>query len=141
METHEEPSWIANKEKLLCLIVLDDGIVQKMMPGAPPAFCRAFIVQNRDTGLIYCKYRFKHADGRNWYRIVPEEQNADTVEVLRRGFEITFKTATAMAGGDYENAFQCFYPPDDKGDPGKTIIWLEQKDLIEISVESPRRQA
>jgi hypothetical protein len=131
------PYWNSNEEKLLCLMVLDDGAVERMLgPGIAAAYWRGFIVQNRETGVIYCKSRFKHANGdRNWYQVTPEIQNASTMQDLREKFEATFRLAIDITGGDAEKAILCFYPPDDYGDGAKTIIWLEQQDLIEIRVE------
>ncbi len=132
----ERACWNADTEKLLCLMVLNDDIVQRMLlPGAPPAYWRAFIVQNRSSGLIYCKFRFKQHDSRNWYQITPTIQNDQTVQELRRKMEATFRLAVDIAGGDADKAIECFFPPDDNGDYGKTLIWLEMQDLIEIRIE------
>jgi hypothetical protein len=115
-------------------MVLDDGVVQDVIvPGAKPAFWRAFIVQNRETGIVSCKYRFKQIDATNWYEITPKEQNANTVKVLREKVETVFRLASGAFGADPNKAIQCFYPPDDGGDGAKTIIWLEMQDLAEIT--------
>ena len=47
--------------------------------------------------------------------------------------------ATKICSGDSARAIECFYPPDDGGDGLKTIIWLEQKDLIELKEVRPEK--
>ena len=53
-------SWDTHKEKLLCHMVLDDGFAKGLSPIAGSAFWRAFIVQDRKTGVISCKMRWKY---------------------------------------------------------------------------------
>jgi hypothetical protein len=129
-----EPYWNSNKEKLLCFMLLDDSVVQDIIvPGAKPAYWRAFIVQNRETGIISCKYRFKQQDSTNWYQIIPAEQNVNTAQDLREKMETVFRLACCVFGAYPDKVIQCFFPPDDGGDGAKTIIWLEMQDLVELT--------
>lgn len=135
--------WNTQKEKLLCLMVLDDEIAQKMMPGAASAFWRGFIVQDRQTGTIFAKFRFRYKDHSNWAEIVPPVQDENTMKDLRFKLELTVRLASdifSTANGvviDIDKVIVCFYPPDDGGDPVKTVAWLEMRDLIKITrVES-----
>lgn len=138
-----DPYWNTQKEKLLCLMVLDDAIAQKMLPGIEPAFWRGFIVQDRQTGSIFAKFRFRYKEHSNWAEIVPTVQNDNTLQDLRFKLELTFRLAAdifSTANGvvvDIDKVMACFYPPDDDGDPGKTLIWLEMRDLIGITRVEP----
>jgi hypothetical protein len=129
--------WDTSKQKLLCFMLIDDSLGEKIYgPEAKGiAYWRAFIVEDRKTGEVMGMYRFKHPDGtRNWVHIKPKnpaEKRDAVVARLRCGLEDTINIAAKVAG--LPNRVQCFYPPDDGGDAGKTIIWLEQHDLIEIS--------
>lgn len=128
-----EACWNIRKEKLLCHMLLDDGIAQRVVPGAAPAYWRAFIVQDRETGIISAKFRFRKPNGdRDWHEIIPALQNDQTVQRLRRSLEAVLRTGLLLVQGiNPEHAIKSFYPPDDGGDPNRTIIWLEQQDLIE----------
>lgn len=136
-----EAGWNSNKERLLCMMVLDDDLAPALSPLAGPAFWRAFIVQNRKTGEVLVKFRFKYKNGeRSWYAVTAKDkQNAEAEATrLRCGLEDVLRLALRAVPLDIDpervdHAVQCFYPPDDEGDPGKTIIWLEQRDLIEIT--------
>jgi hypothetical protein len=137
--TEFQAGWESNKEKLLCFVLLNDAIAQRLVPGAAPAYWRAFIVQNRETGQILARMRFKQPDGsRNWTEIVPTIQNDQTLQDIRCKLEDVFRIATSVFGIYPDNAIKCFYPPDDNGDPGKTLIWLEQRDLVEITRIEPK---
>jgi hypothetical protein len=127
-------SWLIDKEKLLCFLLVDDQYAQTLSYTAGSAFFRAFIVQDRETGLIKAKFRFKYASGdRNWFQIEPKEQNKDTATRLRCSLEDVLREGAVHFGLTLPlDGVQCFYPPDDGGDPAKTVIWLEQQDLIEI---------
>jgi hypothetical protein len=134
-------SWLTDEEKLLCHMVLDDSLGPQVSDIAEGAFFRAFIVQNRKTGLISAKMRwsYKKPKGKSWVELKPTDQNQNdpymTVEYLRCGIENVLKTALTAFGINPQkvaNAVHCYYPPDDGGDASKTIIWLEERDLIEI---------
>lgn len=132
-------SWNANEEKLLCLMVLNDDLADKLSCIAGPAFFRAFIVQNRKTGKIIAKMRWNYiTKGKSWTYLEPKEQGQpeQLSEHLRCSIQDILTTAASVIGNlsqkETEDAIHCFYPPDDGGDPGKVIIWLEQQDLVEI---------
>ena len=137
-----------NKEKIRCLVVLDDKVASKLCSRPGPAYFRGFILESRETHHVFALYRFKYEDGeRNWFQLKPKEQNDVEVRVeeLRCGVENVLKLGLEMFGVDErtaENAIQCYYPPDDGGDPAKTIIWMDQQDLVEITVEkAPQKEA
>jgi hypothetical protein len=131
-----------SKEKLRCLIVLDDVVAGRLSCKAGPAYWRAFITEDRTTHRVHAEFRFKYDNGeKNWFRSQPKVQISPeaTIEELRCGMEDIMKKGFKVFGIDAaapENAIQCYYPPDDGGDPMKTIIWLEQQDLIEVTVET-----
>lgn len=130
------------KEKMRCLMVLDDVVAGRLSCKAGPAYWRAFITEDRTTHLVHAEFRFKYDDGeRNWFRNQPKVQISPeaAIEKLRCEMEDIMKTSFEVFGIDAaatENAIQCYYPPDDGGDPMKTIIWLEQQDLVEVTVET-----
>jgi hypothetical protein len=130
-----------NKEKLRCLMELDDALAMRLSPLAGPAYWRGFIVENRETHLVSAMFRFNYVDGkRNWFKIKPKTQANQEAAMLkmRCGMEAVIKTALSVFGVEsavIDDAIRCHYPPDDEGDPFKTIIWLEQQDLIEFEVK------
>lgn len=129
------------EEKLVCMMVLDDSFARRVSCTAGSAFWRGFILENRTTHRITAQMRFKYESGvRSWSEIDPSEQREREAEIarLRCGLEDVLKTALLAFGveaAEAEDAIQCFYPPDDQGDPMKTLVWLEQQDLVEITVE------
>ena len=130
-----------NKEKMRCLMVLDDVVAGRLSCAAGPAYWRAFIMEDRATHLVRGEFRFKYDNGeKNWFQSQPKVQTSPGAEVekLRCELEDILKKALEIFGlnaAAVENAIQCYYPPDDGGDPAKTLIWLEQQDLIEFTVE------
>jgi hypothetical protein len=131
-------SWNANTEKLLCLVLLDDKYAPRLSDRAGQAFARAFIVEDRASGEIRMMFRFRYKDPdeRSWYEARPDQKKGiEAVEFLRHAIQDVWVTATAMLGGRRlpDDAVKAFYPPDDGGDPGRTIIWLEMQDLVEIA--------
>lgn len=130
-----------NKEKLRCVVVVDDEVAGKLCSHPGPAYYRGFILEDRETHRVFALYRFKYDDGeRSWFRLDPKEQNGveAMVEHLRCGVEDVLKLGLLVFGVDarlLENAITFHYPPDDEGDPMKTIVWLEGQDLAEITVE------
>ena len=130
-----------DKEKIRCLMVLDDGIAGKLSCKAGPAYWRAFILENRETHQVYVQFRFKYQNGeKSWFQTRLKKQTSPeaATEELRCGLEDVMKTGLGAFGADAEaaeNAIQCYYPPDDGGDPAKTIILLEQQDLVEVTIE------
>ena len=133
----DDPSWDVDNEKLLCHILLDDSYAPMLSTRAGPAFFRAFIVENRATGQLSMKFRFKYQDGkRNWFRITPTDGGKTGIEELRKGVRSGLKTSAIFMGIPLpEDAVKFFDPPDDGGDGMKTVAWLVERDLIEVSVE------
>jgi len=132
--------WVTQEEKLLCFMVLSDSMAKELTDIAGEAFWRAFIVQNRKTGKITAKYRFKYNDGhRNWFEVAPSKNlsASDTVEYLRDGLETVLKMALDVFGVDPQKiarSIESFYPPDDGGDLEKTLEWIRSKpDLFELT--------
>jgi|SRR5215831_16007919 len=128
-------SWNTDEEKMLCLIVLDDDIGQAISPIAGDAFFRAFILENRKTGVVSCKFRFRYKDHDSWYEITPgsPKSRAERVTELQEGMEKVISQTLARRIGIPKfppNLLVSHFPPDDEGDPQKTIEWLLAKDLI-----------
>ena len=141
-------SFDLDKNKMRCFMVLDDSLGPRLSRNAAPAFWRAFILEDRTTHEIYAKMRFSYISGeKTWFQLrpnqnLPQDQldltEDQIVESLRCGLEDAIKLANSLMGIDpvtVEHAIKCFYPPDDQGDPVKTIIWLEEQNLIEIEVK------
>jgi hypothetical protein len=130
-------SWDVNQEKLLCHFLLDDAFAPLVSSEAGPAFFRGFIVQDRTTGSISMKFRFKYKDDtRNWFALDPKEQGPDTVRQLQYGIRKTLEEASFRMGIVLpECAIKFFLPADDGGDGSRTLAWLVEQDLIEVSIE------
>jgi hypothetical protein len=129
--------WIANKQKLICLMALNDEVAQAMSSKAGEAFFRAFIVEERDSGNISCKFRYRYTDGGSWYTIElkDEEQKksrAERVAKFQETMEEMILKALEHFGGvkPPRAVFTSHFPPDDGGDWQKTIDWLVKEDLI-----------
>ena len=128
--------WDSHKEKLLCHMVLLDKYAKALSSTAGVAFWRAFIAEDRETGVVIAKFRWNYTTtGRQWYRIIPSVGTKDPANHLRRNLEsVLVQAATALGVPESEtlHMIECFYPPDDGGNPDNTIAWLVEKDLIEI---------
>lgn len=133
-------SWNVNEEKLLCLMLLDDNLAPLMSSDAGPAYFRAFIVENRKTGEVALKLRFRYKRGpRMWTKFAHKElRGAEAMKEFHAGVVNMLTYAAQGIGRELPaSAIKSFYPPDDQGDAGKTIIWLEMQDLIEIESVVP----
>lgn len=127
-----------NKEKLVALIIVDDEIGQMLSSKASETFVRAFIVEDRQTGEISARMRFRYDDHDAWIGISPSAENqklsrAELVSRFQEGIEMTFRGAmTAMSGGIVppKKVIDCRYPPDDEGQPMRTVKWMQEQDLI-----------
>ncbi len=121
-----------NENRLLCFIVVDDAVAKEISSQAGEAFLRGFVLQNRKTGKVWACYRFRYDDERrNWYRLDPhpEKKLQGAQSELEVGIAKAFRLAArAQTGRDIE--VSSFYPPDDHGDPIKTLDWLRKMDLI-----------
>jgi hypothetical protein len=135
-EPEDEPGWMTNVEKLRCLIVLDDGAAALLSPRAGVAYFRAFIVEDRVTGAVTLKfrYRYKDPDERSWSRVTMDKRGDGAIEFFRQAIEKVLREGARRIGLPLpKDAIQAFYPPDDGGDVTSTLIWLEMRDLIEIT--------
>jgi hypothetical protein len=136
-------SWDLNNEKLLSHILIDDRYARLLSERAGEAFFRCFIVEDRATGAVSMKYRFKYSDGnRNWFVVKSRERGAAAVDRLKLGMRKVISTAAQARGTPLPpDAIVYFDPPDDEGDGTKTIQWLVDRDLIEVvGVERERRE-
>lgn len=84
-------SWKLNKQKLLCFMLVDDALGEKILgPSANGiAFWRAFIVEDRQTGEVSGFWRFKYPDGnRSWYSLKAKagKTGDDAARFWRRRF-------------------------------------------------------
>lgn len=137
-----EGGWNTEKEKLLCFVVLDDVVAEVISEGAGTAFFRAFVVQDRESGVIQARFRFHYKNGeKSWHEIKPRDQTAETVERLKAGFKLMLDEAARRMNINLPDGAVTFHePPDDGGDGARTIMWLEMQDLIEfVSVELAER--
>jgi hypothetical protein len=128
-------SWNVGEEKLLCFMVLDDHLAQRISTTAGPAFWRGFILQNRKTGEIFATYRFRYQSGeRNWMELRPKDQGQGCLKRLHYAMETSVGLAISvmLPGVDVRAALKSFYPPDDEGHPERTVHWLAERDLIEV---------
>jgi hypothetical protein len=125
-------------QKLLCLMLLDDELATVLSEKAGEAFWRAFIVEDRATGKIQARQRFRYVDHDSWAHINlnPEQQKksrAERLAFLQEGLERVQREAfTLLTKGlkPPENMVRSFFPPDDEGDGTNTIKWLMEQDLI-----------
>jgi len=128
-------------EKLLCMLALSDTIADKL--GMPAdAFWRGFVVQDRQSGEIRARHRFKYSDTKkNWHEIRSSSKGKalskeELVDSLKHGLSIVMAFAAVHFEVNLDELdgeiVQEFYPPDDNGDVQATLDWLVQQDLVEI---------
>lgn len=139
-------AWNSNEERLLCHMLLRDELAARLkLTSEGTTFWRAFIVQNRKSGEVYAKMRFRHKkDKASWSRIHPIDQsNAQkTVQYLQSNLEEVLTTALELmhpeiGSAEVRSAVVSFFPPPDDGDGSKTIDWLIAQDLIQIKEVIP----
>ena len=90
-----------NKEKMRCLMVLDDVVAGRLSCAAGPAYWRAFIMEDRATHLVRGEFRFKYDNGeKNWFQSQPKVQTSPGAEVekLRCELEDILKKALEIFG-------------------------------------------
>jgi hypothetical protein len=129
-----------NTQKLHCLLVLQDSIAEALSVNAGNAFLRGFITEDRATGEVMAKYRFRYKDHDSWFhiRLEPEKQRLpvrERVEYLASGMETVFRMGVEMmAGGEPapKDIIVCCYPPE-PDDAEKTFDWLVAQDLVEVT--------
>ena len=118
------------KEKILCLIVVDDKISELAHGERIPAYLRAFVLQDRQTGDVYAMTRFKQADGsRRWTKL---QKDGHTADDYCKEIEAIFHLAIKTLNYEGDNPVSCFYPPKELG-PMESIEWMEKMNLIEVT--------
>jgi hypothetical protein len=128
------------KERLRCLIVLNDQVADALSSRAGNAFFRAFVVEDCKTGEVWCKQRFRYVDSDSWSHMHhgPDQQKLSIdgrVKFFVDGIEKVLLTGlTMMAGGATvpKGVVTCFYPPNPE-DQRATLEWLIQQDLVEMT--------
>jgi hypothetical protein len=131
-------------QKLLCLMLLNDQLATALSDKAGEAFFRAFIVEDRLTGEIHARQRFRYVDHDSWshLNLNAERQKlgrAQRVAFLQEGIEKVLREALRLfaSAEPPKSAVLSFFPPDDEGDGVKTIKWLMEQNLIhEPRIES-----
>jgi hypothetical protein len=120
--------WVGNKQKLICLMTLGDGIGVALSRADSPFF-RAFIVEDRTTHRISANMRFRYHDRVCWYRIKLKEDEqqknsaAEKVAHIQEGLEqVLAESFTYFANGATppKGWITCHYPPDEESDWQKT---------------------
>ena len=141
---NDQPYVNFNKERLLCHMVLTDDIAPLLSDIAGPAYWRAFILQDRDSKIVYARFRYRYQkpDGSSessWYKIEPQNQIGtspeSTVRHLRESLEKVLKTGMAIVGlseQQINSSVVCFYPPADVDDAEQILAWMIEKDLIQV---------
>lgn len=139
------------KENLRCLVALSDEIAEVMSAGtAGVAFWRGFIVEDRKTGEIWAKSRFRYKTGDSWMHLhlEPEKRKLpvkEQVQHLASSFERVLRGGMAMMAGTAKSLDEalredngvpkglvtCFYPPNPE-DAQATFEWLIQQDLVGV---------
>jgi hypothetical protein len=138
------------KENLRCLVVLSDAIAEAVSDRAGNAFWRGFIVEDRESGEVWAKSRFRYKDHDSWMHIHlnPEQRKLPVkgqVQHIANSFEKVLRGGLAMLAGTakgLEEALRndngvpkglvtCHYPPEPE-DPNATLDWLIAQDLVEV---------
>jgi hypothetical protein len=128
--------WIGQKQKLICLMAVDEGIGAALSRGNSPFF-RAFIVEDRSTYHISANVRFRFDDHVSWYRITLKEDEqqrkcrAEKVAQIQEALErILAESLTHYADGvpPPNGWITCHYPPDDQGHWQRTVDWMLMKE-------------
>lgn len=124
--------WKCNDEKLRMLIALTDRDVERLCNRAGQAFFRAFIVENRETGHLMARFRFRYTTGDSWYDVEPKKQDG-AIEFLRNALtDMILTTSAILVIPIKENDLHYYSPPDDQGNPDHTVAWLLEHDLVEL---------
>ena len=143
-ETQEPPvdldcvGFNLGTQKLLCLMVLNDELAAAIVDKAGEAFWRAFIVEDRATGDIHARQRFRYVGHDSWshLKLTAEQQKrsrAERVALLQEGLERVQRGAFTMLTKGMKppkDMVLSFFPPDDEGDGTNTAKWLLDQDLI-----------
>lgn len=136
--------FAVDAEKLHVLIVTDDSESVVLLGAAVSAYFRAFIVQDRATGKVALKYRFKKLDGkRTWYVFVNENPDVEIavnqfVDIVR---EMLVDGAKTFA---IPMQVEVYRVPEDireHADSRKVMEWLLEKDLVTIKLRNGQKPA
>lgn len=126
-------------QKLHCLIVLNDQIAEVLSSNAGKAFWRAFITEDRESGEVTAKFRYRYKDSDSWARLLldPEKQLlpvAERVEYLAMHMKRLLQAAVEIMVNSPapEGVVAFFYPPE-PDDAQKTLEWLVAQGLVEIA--------
>jgi hypothetical protein len=139
--------WVIHEERLICLMVLDDEVGQLASDIAGEAFFRAFVVENRKTGRVHCKFRFRYDQehGDSWYHLDPREEDrgksrAQMVSLYTETVEMFLLLAIEKLFGRKppKGILTSHFPPDDEGDGTRTLNWLVAEDLVQVRAEKKR---
>jgi hypothetical protein len=135
-----------SKEKLLAMIVLPDESALIVF-GEPVqgGHLRGFVLEDRKTGEVYAEYRQKYPNGhKHWYEIRPKPGMAkkEAEEYLISGLKtvatLSIQMYPRIVDGKSESKLeaQAFVVPEDcREDGDKTLQWLLEQDLVEITGE------
>lgn len=123
-------------QKLHCLVALDDSIGKALSPCAGEAFFRAFVTEERKTGEITARYRFRYADHDSWVELQAPKglSAAEQIKFLVGAVDrVLFVVLTLFAGGTPppSEAIMHFYPPNND-DAEATMNWLIAEDLVQV---------
>ena len=126
-----ENTMSLEKEKLVCMVCVDDAISEIMQGTYVEGYLVGFILRDRESGKLRALYRFKSIvhQARHWFEYVPSVQDKDTECLLRDKLEKGFQKFVASFAKGRPFAVACHYPPDDGGHPWKTLDWLVQNNL------------
>jgi hypothetical protein len=124
------------KEKLLCLMALDDEVGATLTEKPGDGFWRAFIVEDRLTREIRCNFRYRYKDGDSWYHVVPKKQDRQAaldylqstmIFMLTEAMRLMFKITPDS------DMVKSYINPDPDSDPDTTLAWLLKEDLVYVS--------
>lgn len=127
-----------NSQKLHCMIVMNDEIGANFTkPGL--TFFRGFVTEDRDTGAITARMRFRHGDGDSWNQFgltteYRQRSKVDQVQYFVAAIVATMRIGLSVFAGGApvpKDAVAAYYPPNPDDAEG-TLEWLIAKDLMEI---------
>jgi hypothetical protein len=129
-----------NTQKLHCLIVIDDTLGKALSCNADDAYFRAFVVEERETGEVFAKMRFRYTDNTSWMEIHldPEKQKlsvAERVRYISGTVQRVMRTGMMVfaGGGPVPDAAVVLFNPPNPDDAEGTLEWLIQQDLVQIT--------
>lgn len=123
-----------NEMKLHVFMIVDDKLGEKIVGPGVDAYWRGFVIEDRKTGKVSAKYRFKYPDGHKSWDSFSCKDNIDKkaqIAKLTAGLEDVINIAARAFGLDFR--VKSFFPPDDGGDCWKTVEWLQKTDFVTIT--------